>query len=97
VPITVSVKNTTNHAGFFELQPTGDDITGGNTATAVKLASGARGTLTATLSPTAAAGTAVTGQLSVVDSTDPTAGDTIGFPASASDFHDFDYAYTAGS
>ena len=97
VPITVSVRNTTNHAGFFELQPTGDDISGGNTATPLALAPGARGTLTATLSPTAAAGTAVSDVLSVVDSTDWGGSDTIGFPASASDFHDFDYAYTAGS
>ena len=97
VPITVSVKNTTNHVGFFELQPTGVDISGGNTATPLELAPGARGTLTATLSPTAAAGTAVSGVLSVVDSTDWGGSDTVGFPASASDFHDFDYAYTAGS
>jgi hypothetical protein len=97
VPITVSVKNTTNHVGFFELQPTGDDISGGNTATPLELAPGASGTLTATLSPTAAAGTAVSGFLSVVDSTDWGASDTIGFPASSSDFHDFGYAYTAGS
>ena len=55
------------------------------------------GTLTATLSPTAAAGTAVNGIVSVVDSTDPGAGDPIGFPASDSDFHDFSYAYTVGS
>ena len=97
VPITVSVKNTTNHVGLFELQPTGDDITGGNTATPLALAPGARGTLTATLSPTAAAGTAVSGVLSVVDSTDPTGSDPIGFPASASDWHDFAYAYTVGA
>jgi hypothetical protein len=97
VPITVRVRNTTNHVGFFELQPSGDDITGGNTVTPVQLAPGATGTLTATLSPTAAAGTAVNGILSVVDSTDPGAGDPIGFPASDSDFHDFDYAYTVGS
>jgi hypothetical protein len=97
VPITVTVKNTTNHVGLFELQPSGDDITGGNTATPKELAPGATGTLTATLSPTAAAGTAVNGVLSVVDSTDPGAGDPIGFPASSSDFHDFGYAYTVGS
>ena len=60
VPITVKVTNTTNHVGFFELQPSGNDITGGNTATPKELAAGATGTLTATLSPTAAAGTAVT-------------------------------------
>jgi hypothetical protein len=97
VPITVRVRNTTNHVGFFELQPSGNDITGGNTVTPVQLAPGATGTLTATLSPTTAAGTAVNGILSVVDSTDPGAGDPIGFPASDSDFHDFDYAYTVGS
>jgi len=28
VPITVKVKNTTNHTGFFELQPTNNDISG---------------------------------------------------------------------
>jgi hypothetical protein len=97
VPITVTVKNTTNHVGFFELQPSGNDITGGNTATPQELAAGATRTLTATLSPTAAAGSAVNGTLSVVDSTDwggleP----TVGFPASFSDFHDFAYAYTVG-
>ncbi len=97
VPITVTVKNTTNHVGLFELQPSGDDITGGSTVTPVQLAPGATGTLTATLSPTAAAGTAVNGIVSVVDSTDPGAGDPIGFPASSSDFHDFAYAYTVGS
>ena len=97
VPITVTVKNTTNHVGLFELQPSGDDITGGNTVTPKELAPGATGTLTATLSPTAAAGTPVNGVLSVVDSTDPGAGDPIGFPASSSDFHDFGYAYTVGS
>ena len=93
----MTVKNTTNHVGLFELQPSGDDITGGNTVTPKELAPGATGTLTATLSPTAAAGTAVNGILSVVDSTDPGAGDPIGFPASDSDFHDFSYAYTVGS
>ena len=56
VPITVTVKNTTNHVGFFELQPTGNDISGGNTVTPEELAPGATGTLTATLSPTAACG-----------------------------------------
>ena len=56
VPITVSVRNTTNHVGFFELQPSGNDITGGNTSTPKELAAGATGTLTATLSPTAACG-----------------------------------------
>ena len=70
VPITVTVRNTTNHVGFFELQPSGNDISGGNTATPVELAPGATGTLTATLSPTAAAGSAVNGTLSVIDSTD---------------------------
>jgi hypothetical protein len=98
VPVTVTVKNTTNHVGLFELLPSGSDISGGSTATPVELAPGARGTLTATLSPTAAAGTAVNGTLSVIDSTDLT--DTepaVGFPASFSDFHDFSYAYTVGS
>jgi hypothetical protein len=98
VPITVSVRNTTNHVGFFELEPSGNDITGGNTVTPEELAPGARGTLTATLSPTAAAGTAVTGTLSVVDSTDWGGSEpAIGFPDSFSDFHDFAYAYTVGS
>jgi hypothetical protein len=98
VPITVAVKNTTNHAGFFELQPSGKDISGGNTVTPVELAPGATGTLTATLSPTAAAGTAVNGTLSVIDSTDLAGTEpAVGFPASFSDFHDFAYAYTVGS
>ena len=96
VPITVTVTNTTNHVGFFELQPSSDDISGGNTVTPQELAAGATGTLTATLSPTAAAGTAVNGVLSVVDSTDWGALDPIGFLASVSDFHDFGYAYTVG-
>jgi Subtilase family len=98
VPVTVTVKNTTNHVGLFELLPSGNDISGGSTTTPVELAPGATGTLTATLSPTAAAGTAVNGTLSVIDSTDLT--DTepaVGFPASFSDFHDFAYAYTVGS
>ncbi len=98
IPITVTVKNTTNHVGDFELQPSGTDITGGNTATPEQLAPGATGTLTATLSPTAAAGTAVNGVLSVVDSTDWGATEpAVGFPASVSDFQDFSYAYTVGS
>ena len=80
-----------------QLQPSGDDIAGGNAVTPEEPAPGATGTLTATLSPTAAAGTAVNGIVSVVDSTDPGAGDPIGFPASSSDFHDFGYAYTVGS
>jgi hypothetical protein len=97
VPITVKVKNTTNHAGFFLLQPSGSDISGGNTATPQQLAPGATGTLTATLSPTAAAGTVVNGTLSVIDSTDLTDQEpAIGFPTSFSDFHDFAYSYTAG-
>ncbi len=98
VPITVTVTNTTNHVGLFELLPTGNDITGGNTATPLELAPGATGTLTATLSPTAAAGTAVNNVVSVIDSTawgvlDP----AIGVQESFSDFHDFAYAYTVGS
>ena len=98
MPITVTVKNTTNHVGLFELQPSGDDIAGGNTVTPKELGPGATGTLTATLSPTAAAGTVVNGIVSVVDSTDPGSWSTrIGFPASSSDFHDFSYAYTVGS
>ncbi len=97
VPITVTVKNTTNHVGLFELQPSNNDISGGNTVTPLELAAGATGTLTATLSPTATAGSAVSGILSVIDSTDWGAFDPIGFPASSSDFHDFAYAYTVGS
>jgi hypothetical protein len=98
VPITVTVTNTTNHAGFFELQPSGNDISGGNTVTPEELAAGATGTLTATLSPTAAAGSAVNGILSVIDSTDWGGSEpALGFPASYSDFHDFAYAYTVGS
>jgi len=96
VPITVTVTNTTNHAGFFYLLPSGSDITSGSVSTPVELAAGATGTLTATLSPTAAAGTAVTGTVSVIDSTDPTASEpALGFPL-FSDFHDFAYAYTVG-
>lgn len=49
-------------------------------------------------SPTAATGTAVSGTLSVIDSTDLTdAEPAIGFPTSFSDFHDCAYAYTVGS
>ncbi len=96
VPISVSVTNTTNHVGYFELAPSGNDITGGNTVTPLELAPGATGTLTATLSPTAAAGTAVNGTLSVIDSTEFGAVEpAIGFPL-FSDFHDFAYAYTVG-
>jgi Subtilase family len=97
VPVSVTVRNTTNHVGFFELQPSGNDISGGNTTTPVELAPGATGTLTATLSPTAAAGTAVSGTLSVIDSTDWGGSEpAVGFPDSFSDFHDFAYAYTVG-
>ena len=96
VPITVKVTNTTNHTGFFKLQPSNNDITGGNTAKPKELAAGATGTLTATLSPTAASGKAVRGTLSVIDSTDFSATDiAIGFHL-FSDFHDFAYAYTVG-
>ena len=98
VPVTVRVTNTTDHVGLFVLSPTGTDITGGNTTTALQLAPGATGTLTATLSPTAAAGTAESGTLSVIESTDLTdAEPALGFPASFSDFHDFAYSYTTGS
>jgi subtilase family protein len=98
VPISVAVTNTTNHVGYFELQPTGTDITGGSTSTPVELAPGATGTLTATLLPTATAGTAVTGTLSVIDSTDFGVLDpAIGVSESYSDFHDFAYAYSVGS
>jgi hypothetical protein len=97
VPITVQVTNTTNHVGFFELQPSGNDISGGNTSTPLQIAAGATGTLNATLSPTAASGTAVNGTLSVIDSTNWGAREpAIGFPESSSDFHDFAYAYTVG-
>jgi hypothetical protein len=97
VPITVKVTNTANHAGFFELQPAGNDISGGNTVTPERLAPGATGTLTATLSPTVAAGTTVKGTLSVIESTDFGASDpAIGFSL-FSDFHDFAYAYKVGS
>jgi hypothetical protein len=96
--ITAGVKNTTNHAGYFELQPSGKDITGGNTTTPLELAAGATGTLTATLTPTAAAGTAVTGTLSVVDSTDwGVRGPVNRLLMSTSDFHSFSFAYTVGS
>jgi hypothetical protein len=94
--ITVTVTNTTNHNGFFELAPSGNDISGGNTTTPLELAAGATGTLTATLSPTAAAGTAVNGTLSVIDSTDFAEFEpAVGFSL-FSDFHDFAYAYTVG-
>ena len=96
VPITVTVKNATNHVGYFELQSTGTDISGGNTVTPVELAAGATGTLTATLSPTDPAGTAENNILSVIDSTDwGGAEPALGFPL-FSDFHDFAYAYTVG-
>jgi hypothetical protein len=98
VPISVQVTNTTNHIGLFVLEPTLNDISGGNAATPLELAPGATGTLTATLSPTAAAGSAVSGILSVVDSTDLTDFEPdIGFSTSYSDFHDFAYDYTVGS
>jgi hypothetical protein len=97
VPVTVTVRNTTHHVGLFVLSPSGTDISGGATATPVELAPGATGTLTATLSPTAASGTAVNGTLSVIESTDLIdAEPSLGFPTSFSDFHDFAYAYTVG-
>jgi hypothetical protein len=99
VPITVSVTNTLNHTALFVLQSSGDDISGGNTATPLELAPGASGTLTATLSPTAAAGTRVHGTtLTVFESTDLIDSDpALGVSTSLSDFHDFAYAYTVGS
>jgi Subtilase family len=98
VPITVKVTNTTNHVGYFELQPSNNDISGGNVSTPLELSAGATGTLKATLSPTAAEGTSVRGTLSVIDSTDYGATEPdIGFPASYNDFHDFGYAYTVGT
>jgi len=98
VPVTVRVTNTTNHIGLFVLSPSGNDITGGNTTTALQVAPGATGTLTATLSPTAAATTVVSGTLSVIESTDLTdAEPALGFPTSFSDLHDFAYTYTTGS
>ena len=98
VPFTVTVTNTTHHVGLFVLSPSGTDISGGATVTPVELAPGATGTLTATLSPTAASGTAVSGTLSVIESTDLTdAEPAVGFPTSFSDFRDFAYAYTVGS
>jgi hypothetical protein len=97
VPISVSVTNTTNHIGLFELEPTGNDISGGSTSTPVEIAPGATGTLTATLSPTAASGTKVHGFVSVIDSTDYAATEpALGFPASFSDWHNIAYAYTVG-
>ncbi|MGO9343306.1 MAG: S8 family serine peptidase [Acidimicrobiales bacterium] len=97
VPIKVTVTNTTNHVGYFELQPSGKDVSGGNTVTPKELPAGTKGTLTATLSPTAAKGTAVNGTLSVVDSTDFGATEpAIGFPL-FSDFHVFPYVYTVGT
>jgi hypothetical protein len=98
VPITVKVTNTTNHVGYFELQPSKNDISGGNVSTPLELAAGATGTLTARLSPTAAVGTSVQATLSVIDSTDYGAIEPdIGFPASSNDFHDFAYAYKVGT
>jgi hypothetical protein len=96
-PISVTVTNSTNHIGFFSLVPSGNDITGGNVSTPLELAAGATGTLTATLSPTAAAGTAVNGTLSVFDQSDLTAADPVFGSTPFSDFHDFAYAYTVGS
>ncbi|HTU31006.1 MAG TPA: S8 family serine peptidase [Solirubrobacteraceae bacterium] len=97
VPITVQVTNTTNHVGYFELQPSGHDITGGSTVTPVKLGPGITGTLTATLSAKAKVGSVVSHTLSVIDSTDWGATEpAVGFPASFSDFHDFAYSYKVG-
>jgi hypothetical protein len=96
VPIRVTVTNTTNHVGYFELQPSRNDISGGNAVTPLKLAPGATGTLKATLSPTASQGTVVSGTLSVVESTDFGATEpAIGFPL-ISVFHVFRYLYTVG-
>jgi Subtilase family len=98
VPITATVTNTTNHVGFFLLQSTGTDISGGNAATPEELAPGATGTLTATLtSPTATAGTVENNVLSVFDSTDWASADPIFGSPGFSDFHDFAYTYTVGS
>jgi hypothetical protein len=97
VPISVTVTNTTDHVADFALEG-GSDITGGNAATPKQLAPGATGTLTATVSPKAPAGTVVKGDLSVVMSTDFfDAEPAIGLPTSISDLHDFAYAYTVGA
>jgi len=103
VPISATVTNTTDHVGFFELQSSSGDISGGNASTPLQLGPEQTGTLTATLSPTAAAGTKVHGFLSIIDSTDwGVAEPAVGFPESYSDFHDFPYvhdfpyAYTVG-
>jgi hypothetical protein len=96
-PISVTVTNSTNHVGFFSLAPSGNDITGGNVSTPVELAAGQSAVLTATLSPTAAAGTVVNGVLSVIDTTDLTDADPVFGSPGFSDFHDFAYTYTVGS
>jgi hypothetical protein len=97
VPIRVTVTNSTNHVGYFELSPSNTDITGGNTTTPLKLNPGQTGTLKATLSPNAPKGTVVSGTLAVVDSTDYSATEpAIGFPL-FSIFHVFQYTYTVGS
>ena len=67
-------------------------------STVLALIGSATPTPSATLAPTATVGTAVTGTLSVVDSTDWGALDpAVGAFESFNDFHDFAYAYTVGS
>ena len=71
-PIDVRVTNTTGIGRTFTLVPTGKDITGGAVTTGVYLPPGVSALLTASLVPTAAAGTVVTGTLNVDSNTSAT-------------------------
>ena len=68
-PLFFRVTNTTGVGRTFRLSPSGADITAG---APVYLPAGASALLTATLKPTAAAGTAVSGVVNVVSNTSNT-------------------------
>jgi hypothetical protein len=68
-PVQVSVTNNANTGRSFTLSSNAGDVNGGACTTAVYLAAGQTGTLTANLTPAAAPGTAVQGMLSVMSNT----------------------------
>ena len=68
-PLYFRVTNTTGIGRTFRLSATAGDITAGAVSTPVYLAAGTSSLLTATLTPVAAAGTAVTGVVNVLSNT----------------------------
>jgi hypothetical protein len=79
------VANSAGVGRTFRLSPSGNDITAG---APVYLPAGATALLTATLKPTAAAGTAVTGTVNVLSNTSAGGSQT---------FASLPYGYTVGT